>query len=48
MHCTSPSAEANTATRKHWKTGRQTPRRDVELIKQRLRETEQIEKEMKP
>ena len=30
------------------KTGRETPRRDVELIKQRLREAEQIAKESNP
>ncbi|PYX67907.1 MAG: addiction module toxin RelE, partial [Acidobacteria bacterium] len=29
------------------KTGRQTPRRDIELIKQRLREAEQIVRERK-
>jgi phage-related protein len=29
------------------KTGRETPRRDMELIKQRLREAEQIAKEVK-
>ena len=29
------------------KTGRETPRRDMELIKQRLREAEEIAKEMK-
>ncbi len=28
--------------------GRETPRRDMELIRQRLREAEQIAKEMKP
>ena len=28
------------------KTGRETPRRDIELIKQRLREAERIAKEM--
>jgi phage-related protein len=36
------------AFQKKSKTGRETPRRDVELIKQRLREAEQIAKEMKP
>jgi len=30
------------------KVGRETPRREMELIKQRLREAEQIAKEMKP
>jgi phage-related protein len=30
------------------KSGRETPRRDMELIKQRLREAELIAKEMKP
>jgi len=30
------------------KTGRETPRRDLELIKQRLREAELIAREMKP
>jgi phage-related protein len=30
------------------KTGRDTPRRDLDLIKQRLREAEQIAKEEKP
>jgi phage-related protein len=30
------------------KTGRETPHRDMELSKQRLREAEQIAKEMKP
>jgi phage-related protein len=30
------------------KTGRETPRRDMDLIKQRLREAEQIAREMKP
>jgi len=32
------------AFQKKSKSGRQTPRRDIELIKQRLREAEQIEK----
>ena len=36
------------AFQKKSKTGRETPRRDIELIKQRLREAEQIAKEMKP
>jgi phage-related protein len=36
------------AFQKKSKTGRETPRRDMELIKQRLREAEQIAKEMKP
>ena len=36
------------AFQKKSKTGRETPRRDVELIKQRLREAEQIAKESKP
>jgi phage-related protein len=30
------------------KSGRETPRRDIELIKQRLREAEQIAKEREP
>ena len=30
------------------KTGRETPRRDIELIKRRLREAEQIAKEQQP
>jgi phage-related protein len=36
------------AFQKKSKTGRETPRRDMELIRQRLREAEQIAKEMKP
>ena len=36
------------AFQKKSKTGRETPRRDKELIKQRLREAEQIEKERQP
>jgi phage-related protein len=32
---------------KRSKTGRETPRRDIELIKQRLHEAERIAKEMK-
>ena len=36
------------AFQKESKTGRETPRRDMELIRQRLREAEQIAKEMKP
>jgi phage-related protein len=36
------------AFQKKSQTGRETPRRDMELIKQRLRQTEQIAKEMKP
>ena len=36
------------AFQKKSKTGRETPRRDMELIKQRLREAEQIAREMKP
>jgi len=36
------------AFQKKSKTGRETPRRDMELVKQRLREAEQIAKEMKP
>ena len=36
------------AFQKKSKTGRETPRRDMELIKQRLREAEHIAKEMKP
>ena len=35
------------AFQKKSKTGRETPRRDMELIRQRLREAEQIAKEMK-
>lgn len=34
------------AFQKKSKTGRETPRRDIELIKQRLREAERIAKEM--
>ena len=34
------------AFQKKSKTGRATPRRDIELIKQRLREAERIAKEM--
>ncbi len=36
------------AFQKKSKTGRETPRRDMELIKQRLREAEQIAREIKP
>src|SRR5438128_12522788 len=36
------------AFQKKSKTGRETPRRDMELIKQRLREAEQVAKERKP
>ena len=36
------------AFQKKSKTGRETPRRDIELIKQRLRQAEQIAQEMKP
>ena len=36
------------AFQKKSKTGRETPRRDVELIKQRLREAEQIAKGERP
>jgi phage-related protein len=36
------------AFQKKSKTGRETARRDMELIKQRLREAERIAKEMKP
>jgi len=36
------------AFQKKSKTGRETPRRDMELIMQRLREAEQIAKEVKP
>jgi phage-related protein len=36
------------AFQKKSKTGRETPRRDVELIKQRLREAERIASEMEP
>jgi phage-related protein len=36
------------AFQKKSKTGRETPRRDMELIKQRLREAEQIAREMRP
>jgi len=35
------------AFQKKSKTGRETPRRDIELIKQRLREAERIAKEMR-
>ena len=36
------------AFQKKSKTGRETPRRDIELIKLRLREAERIAKELKP
>jgi len=36
------------AFQKKSKTGRETPRRDIELIKQRLREAEQFAMEIKP
>lgn len=36
------------AFQKKSKVGRETPRRDIELIKQRLREAEQIAKEIEP
>jgi phage-related protein len=36
------------AFKKKSKTGGETPRRDMELIKQRLREAEQIAKEQRP
>jgi phage-related protein len=36
------------AFQKKSKTGREMPRRDIELIKQRLREAEQIAKEREP
>ena len=36
------------AFQKKSKTGRETPHRDIELVKQRLREAEQMAKEMKP
>ena len=36
------------AFQKKSKTGRETPRRDMELIKQRLREAEQIAREIHP
>jgi phage-related protein len=36
------------AFQKKSKTGRKTPRRDIELIQQRLREAERIAKEMNP
>jgi len=36
------------AFQKKSKTGRQTPRRDVELIRQRQREAEQIAREIEP
>jgi phage-related protein len=36
------------AFQKKSKTGRETPRRDIELIKQRLREAEQIAKGREP
>jgi phage-related protein len=35
------------AFQKKSKTGRETPRRDMDLIQQRLREAEQIAKEIK-
>ena len=34
------------AFQKKSKTGRETPRREIELVKQRLREAEQIAKEL--
>lgn len=36
------------AFQKKSKTGRETPRRDMELIRQRLREAEEVAKDMKP
>ena len=36
------------AFQKKSKTGRETPRRDMELVRQRLREAEQIARERKP
>jgi phage-related protein len=36
------------AFQKKSKSGRATPRRDIELVRQRLREAEQIAKEMEP
>jgi phage-related protein len=36
------------AFQKKSKTGRETPRRDIDLVKQRLREAEQIAKETEP
>ena len=36
------------AFQKKSKTGRETPRRDIELVKQRLREAEQIAREREP
>jgi phage-related protein len=36
------------AFQKKSKTGRKTPRREIELVKQRLRESEQIAKAMNP
>jgi len=36
------------AFQKKSKTGRETPRRDIELIRRRLREAEQIAREKKP
>ena len=36
------------AFQKKSKSGRETPRRDIELVKQRLREAEQIAKEREP
>jgi phage-related protein len=36
------------AFQKKSKTGRETPRRDMELIKQRLREAEKIAREIQP
>lgn len=36
------------AFQKKSKTGRGTPRRDMELVRQRLRELDRIEKEQRP
>ena len=36
------------AFQKKSKSGRETPRRDIELVKQRLREAEQIANEREP
>ena len=36
------------AFQKKSKTGRQTPRRDIEMVKRRLREAEQMAREIKP
>jgi phage-related protein len=43
-----PAVYVLRAFQKKSKTGRETPRRDLELVKQRLREAEGIAKERKP